>query len=52
MQLIYIALIGLGAAGFVSLFAPLSIKAGRALQQKIQPEQDAAARSGRLQFTK
>lgn len=48
MQLIYIALIGIGAAIVVSLFAPLSIKAGRALQQRIQPEEQTPARSGRV----
>jgi hypothetical protein len=33
MQLVYIALIGVGAAVVVGLFGPLAIKAGRALQE-------------------
>jgi hypothetical protein len=35
MQLVYIALIGVGAAVVVGLFGPLAIKAGRALQQHL-----------------
>jgi len=46
MQLIYIGLIGLGAAFVASFFAPLSIKAGRALQLRIQPEKQTPARGG------
>lgn len=35
MQLVYIALIGAGAAVVVGLMGPLAIKAGRALQEKL-----------------
>jgi hypothetical protein len=38
MQLVLIALVGIVAAGVVSLFTPLAIKAGRALQWKTQPD--------------
>jgi len=33
MQLVFIALIGVGAAVVTGLFGPLAIKAGRALQK-------------------
>lgn len=35
MQLVLIALIGVGGAAVVGLFGPLAIKAGRALQDRI-----------------
>jgi len=38
MQLVWIVVIGIVAAGVVSLFTPLAIKAGRALQWKTQPD--------------
>jgi hypothetical protein len=39
MQLFLIALIGVGAAAVASLFTPLAIRAGRALQWKTQPSE-------------
>jgi len=38
MQFVLIAAVGIVAAGVVSLFTPLAIKAGRALQRKTQPD--------------
>lgn len=35
MQLVFIALIGVGAAAVVGLMGPLAIKAGRALQDRL-----------------
>ena len=35
MQLVFIGLIGVGAAAVVGLFGPLAIKAGRALQDRL-----------------
>ena len=46
MQLVLIALIGVGTAVVVGLFGPLSIRAGRALQDRLGVT--SAAQSRRL----
>ena len=35
MRLVFIAMIGVGAAAVVGLMGPLAIKAGRALQERL-----------------
>ena len=47
MQLVLIALIGVGAAVVVGLFGPLAIRAGRALQGRLGGA-SSAAQSRRL----
>ena len=46
MQLVYIALVGVGAAVVVGLFGPLAIKAGRALQEHFGSSHEQAQAVG------